>query len=477
MSRIIRPILILAAIAAVLGLFAVGRKSAGHHAKSTGGIAQLKGKQQASVIGLVPPGVKTALWLDVRRLHEAPALAALREKFWDDEKTKGAAQFKSLTEIDLRHDLDELVVCGDVTNPGSLLLIGRGSFDTAALNKAFRQFEAVELLDYKGTPVFQFIAPKNHFECIAVLGQRELAAGGLNAVKELLDYREGKKAGHAAASPMQDKLTALGEDAAARIASVQVADLPKVKEGPFKEHTKLFALAAVISNDTEATLRGRFELDQPELAKQATEFLTAAVKNVQATLEDQPQKVKGFDQFAASFKVAQEGSAVTATAQVPSALMESLMQLKGQRPVAQVRRAARGPDGAKAPSADQPREANGVVEQFVARINSGDAEGIRALIGQPFYLDGNKVEDDDAMSRLIEKLTDPARQSITLKEAKAIGIHDPGVPAEADQVLTADDKLLAVELRVGDKSEQRIVVLRNDGNGYKLLAIVKPAGQ
>ncbi|MCX7827399.1 MAG: hypothetical protein N2689_17855, partial [Verrucomicrobiae bacterium] len=207
-----------------------------------------------SLFEWLPPDCKSALWVDVRGLHTAPALTGLRQWFWNAERLQAVANFKKSMQIDLRNDLDELIVCFDLANPSSLLILAGGGFDTAGFVRAFRRSPAGRAQSYHGAEVLALTDPKNPFECVAVLGPHQLAGGSRAAVTEVLDSR-GKKTASRGVAGAGLALAAPDDGALARFVTTQLASLPKVPDVVLKEHNKLLALAAGLDGDSTAVLR------------------------------------------------------------------------------------------------------------------------------------------------------------------------------------------------------------------------------
>ena len=329
MKRIMRPVFILLAVALVLGLAAVMSEKSGPYRR--GGTARTASAAH-HLFELVPPGCKSALWLDVRGLHTAPALAGLREKVWTAERLQGIENFRKSTRIDLRNDVEEFIICFDGTQPDWLLVIGCGGFDTAGLVKTFSKWPAVRLQPYNGTDVFELTDPKNHFECIAVLGRHEIAGGSRTAVKELLDQRAAKPSGQAALSAERRALMAMGDGTLARFVTTQLASLPKVPDGPLKEHTTLITLAAAVEGDLTAVLRMRLEFDRPDYAQRGGKFLNGALDLLLGAVQSKGQLPKGLEELMSSLKIEQQGSAVTVSARAPLALLEGLLAQGAVKP-------------------------------------------------------------------------------------------------------------------------------------------------
>ncbi|MDD5522593.1 MAG: hypothetical protein PHI84_17400 [Kiritimatiellae bacterium] len=325
MMKISRPIVILVVVAAVLGLIVIS----GRRRKSVPAPKAVTGteiKAQATVMRLLPPDVKTALWLDLERLHAGRVAASLLDAFWGGKLAKGVEQFAQATTVNLRIELNELLIAGDATDPESLLIIGRGSFETTIILAVLRQSERIEAEDYLGASIFRMPEPKNHFECLCVFGPNEIAGGTENAVKEMLDYRESSKGGTEPAGTIQQALMLLNSNAVARAATLQFASLPKVKQNPFEKSVRLATISASIVDDSEAFLQVRMELDDAKLAQQGYEFLETALKKARAGTQRRGLKFKVFRRFADSITIKQKDNTLSASAYVSSALIEKLIQ-------------------------------------------------------------------------------------------------------------------------------------------------------
>ncbi|MBM3888634.1 MAG: hypothetical protein FJ388_05855 [Verrucomicrobia bacterium] len=328
MKSILRPVLALLAVGLLLGLMAVTGERSGVRPRA----GARKAPTGQALLAWVPPGCKSALWVDVRGLQTAPALAGLRTWFWSAERLRGAENFKKSARIDLRNDLDELVVCFDLTNPDSLLIIGVGEFDTAGFVRAFRRSPAVRAQSWNGADVFELTDPKNQFQCIAVLGPRALAAGSRTAVKELLESRAAKASGQTAVSEAQRALSALGDGALVRLVSTQLASLPKVPDVVLKEHNKLLTLAAGFDGDSTAVLRARLELEGADYARRDAKFLQGVLDLLCGTLQASGKSPAGVEELLSSVKIEQQGSAVTVTARAPATLIEGLLARSAVQP-------------------------------------------------------------------------------------------------------------------------------------------------
>jgi len=304
----------------VLGLALVTGEKSGLYRRA----AARKAPAGQSLLQWMPADCKSALWVDVRGLQTAPALAGLRKWFWSAERLQGAENFKKSTRIDFRNDLDEFIVCFDLANPDSLLIIGGGEFDTAGFVRAFRRSPAVRVQPYNGSDVLELTDPKNRFECIAVLGPHTLDGGSRTAVKGLLDWRAAKPAGQTAVSEAQRALSASDDGALVRFVSTQLASLPKLPDVVLKEHNKFLALAAGFDGGSTAVLRARLELEGADYAQRDAKFLEGVLDLLCGTLQASGKSPAGVDELLSSVKIEQQGSAVAVSAHVPMSLLNGL---------------------------------------------------------------------------------------------------------------------------------------------------------
>lgn len=331
MAKISRPIVISVAVAVIIGVIVAGcRKRASVPAQETGSGAGINA--QTTVMRLLPPDVKTAIWLDFERLHAGRVATPLLDEFWGGKLARGVDQFAQATTVNLRIELNELLVAGDATNTESLLIIGRGSFDTAIILEVLSQGDQIVAEDYLGATIFHLPDPKNHFECLCVFGPNEIAGGTKKAVREMLDYRESIKGGTESAGTLQQVLMSLNSNAVARAATLQFINLPKVKQSPFEKSVRLAAISAMMAGESEAILQVRLELDDAKLAKQGCEFLEAALKKAREAARQRGSKLKGFSRFADSITINQNDNTLSASARVSAALVEKLVQSK-KKPV------------------------------------------------------------------------------------------------------------------------------------------------
>lgn len=327
MRKLPRPVVIAVILAAVLGMIAVGcRKRA--RAPGPKAVAVSEIDPETTVMRLLPPDVKTALWFDLERLQAARVTAPLFDAFWGGKLANVVERFSQATTVNFRIELNELLIAGDAAEPESLLIIGRGSFDTTIILAVLRQSERVDAEEYSGATIFRMPDPKNYFECLCVFGPNEIAAGTEKAVKEMLDYREAGKTGGESAGAIQQMLMSLDSNAVAKGATMQFAGLPKVQQKPFEKSVRAAAASASLAGLSEAILRVRLDLNDAKLAQQGREYLETALGKKRVEIRQRGSKRKSMVRFLDSVTMSRKDGALTVQATVNAEVIEKLVQSK-----------------------------------------------------------------------------------------------------------------------------------------------------
>ena len=102
---------------------------------------------------------------------------------------------------------------------------------------------------------------------------------------------------------------------------------------------------------------------------------------------------------------------------------------------------------------------------------------MRAQFTVPFYLEGKKIEDEQALDEFIQKAVERPH-AFAVESAVQTTAREAGLPPEADDVLTSNDVILVADLRDGNgETARRIFVFRKTGGGFKVLAILKSPEQ
>ncbi len=121
-------------------------------------------------------------------------------------------------------------------------------------------------------------------------------------------------------------------------------------------------------------------------------------------------------------------------------------------------------------------DAKAALENLITLLNKDDAARLRELFIVPFYLEGKKIEDEQSLADIIQKVIEKPH-AFALEGAVQATAREAGLPPEADDVLTSDDAILVADLRDSGEPVRRIFVFRKTGGGFKLLAILKSPEQ
>lgn len=121
-------------------------------------------------------------------------------------------------------------------------------------------------------------------------------------------------------------------------------------------------------------------------------------------------------------------------------------------------------------------DAKAALENLIALLNKDDAAKLRELFTVPFYLEGKKIEDEQSLADIIQKVIEKPH-AFALEGAVQTTAREAGLPPEADDVLTSHDAILVADLRDSGEPVRRIFVFRKTGGGFKLLAILKSPEQ